>query len=271
MSLEGPSLYRYMKLSTLLTLLDCKAYFPSVATMRSGDPLEAALGEEFSRTFWRCIKEKGNEEEVINWIFREGDGKPNRTRPPEMPPSGVGSIHAEHLAKLFADDLASRVAAWCWFSSEIESSSMWHVYGHQGVAVRTTLDHLRKALPEAKVFNFEPMTYVDRRIHSERSISKLYQTDPDRLLKPHFLKAIEYQCESELRAVTSCPEGALGLLIEGIDPGKLILEIIVSRHVPYVEVESIQKLVPETNVRRSSLQGYGMTAFREHVARGMYG
>jgi DNA repair photolyase len=41
------TLWRYMKLSTFLLLLEGKAWFPSVASLRESDPLEAALGDEF--------------------------------------------------------------------------------------------------------------------------------------------------------------------------------------------------------------------------------
>jgi hypothetical protein len=41
------TIWRYMKLSTFLLLLDGKAWLPSIANLQSMDPLEGRLGDDF--------------------------------------------------------------------------------------------------------------------------------------------------------------------------------------------------------------------------------
>jgi hypothetical protein len=44
------------------------------------------------------------------------------------------------------DELARRRAVWCWNLFEGESNAMWHLYGSKGVAIKSTVGVLKKAL-----------------------------------------------------------------------------------------------------------------------------
>jgi hypothetical protein len=249
------TLWRYMKLSTFLLLLEGKAWFSSVAALRNIDPLEAALGDDFYERLWNRLVEVGNDESALEWISSNRKGN----WPDGLPETDVGPIHSEVYGKCVADDLAGLRAAWCWFASDVESAAMWSVYGHQGVAVMTDRVRLGEALPANKEFRIENMNYVDRRPCADQHIRNFLWDNPDLILHPYFLKAIEYRHEQEVRVVAHCPEGAKGLMVTQIEPSRLIREVVISPLLPPDEAEAVEKIVrlrPDAGdfpVRRSNL------------------
>jgi len=42
------------------------------------------------------------------------------------------------------NELARRRAVWCWNLFDAPSNAMWHVYGSKGVAIRSTVGHVRR-------------------------------------------------------------------------------------------------------------------------------
>lgn len=266
------TLWRYMKLSTFLLLLDGKAWFPSVASLRAGDPLEAALGDDFYDLMWSRLQQEEGESQAIEWISRDQDG------PDGHPDPDVSPIHARVYGKTLADEIARLRAVWCWFSSGIESAAMWSVYGHRGVAVMTDRDRLIKALPLGKDFRIDKMTYVDRRGSAELNIRRIIIRQPDLILRPHFLKAVEYQHEQEVRVASHCPVGAKGVMVTGIQPELLIRKVLISPLLPPAEATAIERIVarrfeyPPFSVDRSSLTAETDGAlFAEAITEGLYG
>lgn len=247
------TLWRYMKLSTFLLLLEGKAWLPSVATLRSGDPLEGALDDDLHERLWNRFELREGPKRAIEWLSRNGGWED------EHPFANPGPIHARVYGKFLADDIAALRGAWCWFKSELESAGMWSVYGHQGIAVMTDRDRLRKALPKGKEFNIANIEYVDRRPSAEMNIRNILLGDPDLILQPYFFKAIEYQHEKEVRVVAHCPEGAKGVMITNIDPIELIREVVISPLLPEDEAEAIEKVIrlrPDAgrfSIRKSNL------------------
>jgi hypothetical protein len=249
------TLWRYMKLSTFLLLLEGKAWFSSVASLRNIDPLEAALGDDFYKRLWNRLVAVGDDQPALAWISSNRKGN----WPEGLPEEDVGPIHSEVYGKCVADDLAALRAAWCWFASDVESAAMWSVFGHQGVAVMTDRVRLGKALPPNKEFRIENMRYVDRRPCADQHIRNLLLDNPDLILHPYFLKAIEYRHEQEVRVVAHCPTGARGLMVTQIDPRLLIREVVISPLLPPDEAEAVEKIVRlrpdagEFPIRRSNL------------------
>lgn len=265
------TLWRYMKLSTFLLLLDGKAWFPSVASLRAGDPLEAALGDEFYDLLWNRLEQEGPSD-AIEWLSRACEW------PDGHPYSDPGPICSPVYGKTLADEIARLRAVWCWFKSGIESAAMWSVYGHQGVAVMTDRERLRKALPDGKSFRIDDMMYVDRRGSAERNIKRIIRHQPDLILRPHFLKALEYQHEQEVRVAGHCPVGAKGVMVTGIQPELLIREVLISPLLPPAEAAAIERIVaqrfenPSFSVNRSSLTAETDGAlFAESITEGHYG
>ena len=68
------SLWRYMKLSTFFLLLEGTAFFPSVGTLQSGDPLEGDLQPEAE---WLIDKlddlSDGDFKELTAWLRSKGE------------------------------------------------------------------------------------------------------------------------------------------------------------------------------------------------------
>lgn len=256
-------LWRYMKLSTFLLLMEGKAWFPSVASLRAGDPLEGGLGNDFHAYLWGAIHKTGEIERVKQWLL---DSLPDKDRQwlektnPDSP-----TLQAQVLAGAYADQVAARIAVWCWFESDIESAAMWSVYGHQGVAVRTTRMLLKEALPPMKQFGIQTMTYRDRRLCADQSLTSIISEDSSLMLRPHFLKAIEYEHEKEVRVAAFCPRGAKGLMVTGIKSQSMVLEVVTSPLLPLAEAKAIQRLVAETldnsslSFRQSNLRLDGIT------------
>jgi hypothetical protein len=246
-----------MKLSTLLLLLEGKSYFPSVTRLREGDPLEAALGDEFDEMLWQNLVNSGEARQVFEFISE----KRKAEWPEEFPESDWGPIHSGVLGELFAAEIVQRRVAWCWFASELESAFMWSVYGHQGIAVRTTSSLLKNSLPAAINFKIKEITYLDRRKFSDQNIKVVLNANPELCLTPHFLKAVEYEHEREVRVAAFCREGAKGRMISNINTEVLIQEIVISPLLPLAEVEAIEKIVTNrlktssVTVRRSNLCG----------------
>lgn len=249
------TLWRYMKLSTFLLLLEGKAWFPSVASLRGGDPLESALGDDFYERLWNRLEKLGHADAAVQWI--SGNRKVD---PPDLQmKSDFGLIRSKVFGKFVADDLAALRAAWCWFGSDLESAAMWTVYGHQGVAVMTDRSRFQDALPSGKQFRIEKMRYVDRRPCADSHIRNFLFDNPDLILHPYFLKAIEYRHEEEVRVVAHCPEGAKGLMVTNIDHARLIREVVISPLLPPDEAEAVERSVRlrpglgDFQIRRSNL------------------
>jgi hypothetical protein len=231
-------LFRYMKLSTLLLLLEGEAFFPSVANLCKGDPFEGSL---FCEPEWlmTALTPPKLDPELHTWLrkkARELEGKhiDDRRTP--------ASLRSQFLSDIYTRELRHRRAAWCWFQDDLESAGMWSVYGHNGVAVRTTLGALKCSLPSNRKFQLAKMRYVDRRTSSDNAFDAEDQ-DRDLILRPHLLKAFEYRHENEIRVVTQCPAMEDGVLIKELKWDQLIKEIIISPLLPRAEVDAIAEML----------------------------
>ena len=246
------TIWRYMKLSTFLLLLDGKAWLPSIANLQSMDPLEGRLGDDFYIELCSELARQVDWNETEKWL-RESLSAHVKTEIQRK--DGDPNYASKFIAKAYTDSLASRRVAWCWFKSVIESAAMWHQYGNRGIAVKTTVDQLASSFTAGKEINIQEMTYVNRDSQSSDSIKQLIQKQPDLLLRPFFLKAAEYLHEGEVRLVAHCPPRAAGLLVEGIKWRKMVNEIIISPLVPIDESESLKsslkKVIQSDEIRIS--------------------
>ena len=59
-------------------------------------------------------------------------------------------------------ELQRRRAAWCWHQNEDESMALWDRYAHQGVAIRSDLESISRALGLADDWNFLPVNWLTR-------------------------------------------------------------------------------------------------------------
>lgn len=248
-ALGNPQMFRYMKLSTLLLLLEGKAFFPSVAGLHKGDPFE---GELFFESPWLMselnqIEQQDSADNLGHWL---------RARANELERKDIDSVdttprlRTEILSKIFTRELKERRAAWCWFQDDLESAGMWSVYGHKGVAVRTNFDALKSSLPSNRSFQVARVRYVDRRPSSENAFDAEGK-DRHLILRPHLLKAIEYKHENEIRVVAECPAKCGGVLVERIDWHTLIEGIIISPLLPAQEAAAVKAMIEKLPWQKS--------------------
>jgi len=126
---------------------------------------------------------------------------------------------------------------------------MWSVYGHKGIAVRSSVDALRLSLPQNRSFQITRMRYVDRRPCSEKAFDTEGR-DRHLVLRPHLLKAIEYQHEREIRIITECPAKCDGVLVDGLNWRSLIQKITISPLLPAQEAKAIETMLRKYFRRR---------------------
>lgn len=253
---HNPTLFRYMKLSTLLLLLEGKAFLPSVSSLCKDDPFEGKLfcEDAWLMTELRAALDKDAKSELNQWLR----GKAYEWERNDIDHTKNPGYRSQLLSNIYIRELRDRRAAWCWFQDEVESAGMWTVYGHKGVAVRTNLKALKSALPSTRSFQVARMRYVDRRPSSENAFNA-ERNDRHLILRPHLLKAIEYKHENEIRVVTECPAKCGGVVVEQIGWRALIEGIIISPLLPAQEAEAIKSMLEKypwekgVSIERSNL------------------
>jgi hypothetical protein len=253
----NPQLFRYMKLSTLLLLIEGKAFFPSIASLCKDDPFEGKLfcEDAWLMTELGALRGQDTEGKLDCWL-RDHANQWERKEIGSLDTSP--SSRTKTLSRIFTRELKERRAAWCWFQNDLESGGMWSVYGHKGVAVRTNLNALKSALPSTRSFQVARMRYVDRRPSSENAFDA-ERNDRHLILRPHLLKAIEYKHENEIRVVTECPAKCGGVVVEQIGWRGLIEGIIISPLLPAQEAEAIKAMLEKypwekgVSIERSNL------------------
>jgi hypothetical protein len=138
---------------------------------------------------------------------------------------------------------------------------MWSIYGHLGIAIGTTIGHLRRAFPVDRSYQYAEVRYIDRRESSPSLFNPPLTEDDPRVLRPHFLKGAEYQHEKEVRIATTCDPNSSGVLISNLDWKTLIRQIVISPLLPYEESEAIKEVIRKLDwetppeIARSSLLG----------------
>lgn len=239
-----------MKLSTFLLLLEGKAFFPSVKTLRRDDPLECICEEDAQWLQHELSRDYGRYQNLCawldEWIKKHGAGD-------------VSSRPFFHYEEHYIEMLRQLRAVWCWHNAELESAAMWSIYGERGVALRTDVAGLNAALKTGE-FLIARIKYLRR---DPEAPSFWYgwdrSTDRQFVLRPYLVKSAEYAHESEVRVITHCPPRTPGWLIEDIDVSASIKEVVVSRSVPHEEFLAIERMLKkrfDVPMRQSTLLGH---------------
>ncbi|MFA5057056.1 MAG: DUF2971 domain-containing protein [Opitutaceae bacterium] len=261
---DNEPLWRYMKLSTFLLLLEGKAFFPSVATLRREDPLECVCDADMSWLQYELPRDLARYKKLQAWL----DAWLKKHGPGHVP-----SRPLYHYEEHYIEMLRELRAIWCWHNSEAESAAMWSIYGERGVAVKTDVASLKAAL-RAGDFLIARIRYIKR-----DSDAPSFWTEWDRsrdrelVLRPYLIKSAEYAHESEVRVVTFCPPRTSGWLISDIDVSALIKGVVVSRSVPHEEFCSIERLLKTRTgapMRRSTLLGHLIEEQQTHAIAAGY-
>lgn len=257
---EHLPLWRYTRLSSLFLLFEGQAFLPSVATLRSADPLE---GEIYADAPWisHALAKEGPvpSDELDTWLLSM---QPDWIKKGHEMNKMDAAYNTSFFAELYQRELAKRRAVWCWFASDIESAAMWSVYGSGGVAIGTTIGKIKSALPSQRPFQVSKIRYADRRCSSERRFNPESSEDEPYIHRPHFIKGCEYSHEQEVRVATSCHGQDKGVNLHNIAVGELITDIVLSPLWPHREARAVEKLLRSRRwqtapaVRRSALLGH---------------
>jgi hypothetical protein len=257
---DGTPLWRYMKLSTFLLLLEGKAFFPSVKTLRRDDPLECVGEEDAQWLQYELGRDNGRYQNLCawlnKWIKKHGAGD-------------VGSRALYYYEEHYIERLRQLRAVWCWHNSKMESAAMWSIYGERGIAIRTDVAGLKTALPAGE-FLIARIKYLERDPQAPTFwLGWDRSRDSQLVLRPYLIKSAEYAHESEVRVVTFGQPRTPGWLIENVDARRLIKEVVVSPSVPHEEYCAIERLLQTCfgkilpvkaksvpNIRRSILLGH---------------
>ncbi len=254
-------LWRYMKLSTFFMLLQGRAFFPTVATLQAGDPMEGALVAEPEYLLGRLKEILGDKMlKLQHWLQERADPVENdfiKNNP------GMALFNTHTLARLFVQELAKRRAVWCWFNANNESAAMWSVYANAGIGVKTNVAALKQALPGNLQFSFSRIKYVGRQGQSTSYFNPESLENQDLIHRPHLVKGIEFAHEQEVRVTTKCQPFEKGTLVRGINSSTLVKEVVISPVLPYEEAKAIESVIGYHQwlagrpvIRRSSILGH---------------
>ena len=224
---ETAELWRYMRLSAFLMLLRGKVYVPTIAELRRGDPNEARMISKETKAYFANLPEPDG-----NWLLGHATEQENKI----IEASGTEAPQkARTFMRIWDRELAERRAVWCWHHADIESMALWHMYGREGVAIKTTPTRLKNA--------FDP-AFVDTALIGR--VCYVDHTRPDtsahHFMRPYLLKQRCYEYENEVRIVfprnSENPDG--GRLLP-VKPHELIGEVRISPHIPRSEAVEIRQ------------------------------
>lgn len=224
---EDAELWRYMNLSAFLMLLRGKMFIPTLAELRSEDPFESTTKCKKTRGYfanlsgpdleWLQSKAKKHERKILT---------DSQTEKPQK---------IEVLMKVWDRELAERRTIWCWHQSSIESMAQWHVYGKNGVAIKTTPAKIKSSFDPAYVDTalIAPVQYIQDSSTVTRS---------HHFMRPYLLKQKCYEHEKEVRLVfprdSDDPDGHRLL---PINAKTLIAELRISPYIHRSEAIEIRQ------------------------------
>lgn len=227
-----------------MLLLNGKAFFPSITTLKKQDPFEGELhcDAKWLMTALQHVENPNQTLSIYDWLFQQCTLQ-------EQNNQQLNKDNSEYSTTFFKNcyirEISKRRSAWCWFEGHFESYLMWSTYGDRGIAVKTSLKRLKEALPSDDFFQIGKIYYVDSTNSSPKSYHPESAQGKARLLYPYFVKSIEYEHEKEWRIVTDCYPSDEGQLIEEIDFRNLIQEIRISPLIPHAEASTIEVYVKE--------------------------
>ncbi len=235
---EDALLWRYVPLRTLFSYIGGNIFIPSITKLQKGDPFEG--GHPFkTEDFEVSLKESCGIQfdSVQKWIRTKlwtSEQKNFMNSNKNLP------VLAENYDReQYFEFLRNTRFAWCWFKSDLESDAMWKIYGKEGVAIATSVGSLSAALKSTSCdFQFGKMFYHTRRACFNTMEKQQF------VLRPHFLKRIEYIHEQEVRFVACAPKREDGgLFFSGIKPETWIKQIRLWPGLLSQEEDSLKKAI----------------------------
>jgi hypothetical protein len=264
---------RYVQLSTLFLYLSGRAFIPSLELLHSKEEFEGIGGVA-------SVHPKKFQEALASLLEKNKDFLP--ARPEFAPTHPAPDVPKElldfglHLRR-WTGELAKRRAVWCWNLFESESNAMWQLYGSRGVAVKSTVGHLKKALANSGCVRrvIAPVRYgppPDLELAAVNFKLQNKATWPSWFKRPDVFKIPPYRYEQEIRFVFGVHPGitaqAGGVLIE-LDGKTLIPDecqdegILFSGSIQKDEAQIIRELCKR--IRSGELPGLQYPACHQDV------
>ena len=238
-------LWRYVPLRTLFFHLSGLIFVPSIAKLRAIDPFEGEFHEDiawYNHAFSQYYAQQASD--IEGWMQRSLCTKEEQHHIKEN--RHHANAAAQILRRRYFDFIWRTRFAWCWFQSPHESAMMWRLYGNQGVAIKSTVGRITALFDKTgRDFIFGKMTYVD--YLSGAGPDFMLERDYKLLLRPFFLKRMEYNSENEVRFVTAgpaLPEGD-GILLEGLKAEDWISAIRLWPGLTEDEDQSLSKAIKQ--------------------------
>jgi hypothetical protein len=247
---DGTGIVRYVRLSTLFHYLSGRAFIPSLRLLQNLDPLENLLAKEVYLPAYGSHHLKDLLTEHQDWLRGQAHG------PKVVPKAGqeLNAVELRFLAQVWLDELARRRSIWCWNIFEGESNALWALYGSRGVAIHSTVGHVKKALGKIGPFRclIAAVRYpIARRMfyQHENPLPTQKMIQGLNLFRPYLFKDRAYRYEEEVRFVfgthpdpvyekKTMIKSKKGILIE-INGKTLVQGISVAPEIPPDEAELI--------------------------------
>jgi len=217
---DSAPLWRYIRLSSLLNLLNGNVFVPTIKTLQEQDPNEAATCCKATQTCFQTLS-AGEKQMLLAY------GTKQEQSFIELNP---GADHWQSFASIWLRELANRRCVWCWYHGNIESMAQWHIYARDGVAIRTNPQLIRRAFSAAS---------VDRGIMGSVIYDDEQRTDELLFLRPYLQKQKCYQHEQEVRVVFPREPGATAGTKFPIDGRTLVDAIMLSPLFPADEAREL--------------------------------
>jgi len=248
------TLWRYMSLSRLLSMIKGSAFIPTLATLQNIDRNESKLTTQCcsdSPAVRSCL---ANDEENRKWLLDQvslQERKELEARRPSGPYEALD--HQRAFEHLWLHELALRRCVWCWFEGQNESMAQWSVYSREGVAIRSDVDSVLNALSHTDVAAscvYGRIDYIDR--NQPRNLSDNMHL----AWHPYFAKQGSFKHEQEVRFVFRNDLAEDPGRHVFIDFSKLVKEIVISPYLPDEEATAVmhaikQLLPPEPRIHVS--------------------
>jgi len=228
---------RYIKVSSLVDLLNGKIFIPSFETLRNADPQELGAPGYSVDFLERDFFNHSDGEREQQWLQKRWEERLGTKF------RAVGDVKDRMLFMEWIRELAHRRCTWCWFVSlddTEESVAMWNLYARDGVLIKTNWKAIEETLKsqsqyEAGLFKVD---YVRVGGHEEKFKSA------ENLKKPYLFKSKGYKHEQEMRIVFSNQGRWMhpGIVLD-IDAKRLIKWMTFSPYLSRPEVESLKHLL----------------------------
>lgn len=239
------TLWRYIKLSGLLNLLNGCAFIPKISELQKGDRNESKVTTQVDNTS-PIARSEVSHKENRDWLLSKStwEGKLLTCSGSEQDPMGRALLEQSLLEEIWLRELAKRRCAWCWHESAEESVAQWKIYGGEGVAIRSDVGAVLNSLCEIGAGVYGRIKYLKRQHQSG-----IFEEYPDLKWHPYFAKQKSYEHEKEVRFVfRDDREQWLGCDLD-IVFADLVKEIRVSPFLPAsgatAVMKQIQRLLPE--------------------------